>query len=259
MSSDFGSQGSSRKKTSRAQLLIRRLWSALETDEGRRLPSHEVSALLNLSDSSLSDWTVGKTELNQIEAVLRLCERLGHDRCFALFRQHLRLFPTLRSPELTHDPATADLLRQLLFQTKGLTFVFGSNDTRRTFVLTAMGRSYLEERTVSRALIGWDVHPASWFVPLPGVMYLKDSQVEPQPLGGEGHQQQLILSNGLWQRFEKHRAHLKRLALARHVIVADALIIESLSAELKGLQTSVHVLEVTGDAHCFQISLNVLR
>jgi hypothetical protein len=235
-------------KNSRPQLLIRRLWSALETVEGRRLTSQEMSRCLNLSDSAWSEWILGKTELNQIEAFLRLCERLGHSGCVELLRPHLRVFPTLRSPELAHDPASVDILRTLLRKPAGMTFIVGGSETQRTFLFTAFGHSYLGADTACHSLAGWDTHVATWFVPVPGLFYQHDGRCEPLKLRLEALQHSLILSNGLWKRSQEHRTNLVQCALSCHVIVADGLDLQGLRLQLHGKRIPVDVVEVAGDA-----------
>src|SRR5579859_1985778 len=173
---------SGEEKGRRAQVLIRRLWTALETNEGRRVTIQELSTYMNLSDSALSDWVTGKSELYQIEAILRLCERLEHSQSANLFLQHLRTYPTLRSPDLAHDPAMIDRLRTLLSRRTGLIFIVGGNSSQRTLLIGVLGNSYLKEGNGRRSLAGWDVHEPSWFVPLPGVLYLPHSMKEPPNL-----------------------------------------------------------------------------
>ncbi len=52
---------------SRTQLLIRRLWTALEAIEGRRFTNQELSTYLHLSDSALSDWAARRVHLRQAQ------------------------------------------------------------------------------------------------------------------------------------------------------------------------------------------------
>lgn len=236
------------RKNTRAQTLIRRLWTALETHEGRRITNQELSAYLNLPDSALSDWVVGKTELYQIEALLKFCERLEHSSCVELFRQHLRVYPTLRSPELAHDPAIAGRLRALLSQSAGFCLITGGTSSQRTFLLTALGHSYLEEGLESRSLVGWDIHEPSWFVPLPGVLYLPDERCEPLKFRVESIQRALILSNGLWECFGHHRAHLMRCASTHHVIVAAAVGADHFLQEMRNAKVPLHAIHITGGA-----------
>lgn len=251
--------GAPGEKSGRANILIRRLWTALETREGRRFTNRELSEYLNISDSALSDWITGKTDLNQVEAVLKLCERLQQPKSTELFNQHLRVFPTLASPELAHDPAIIDSLRSLLARPKGLTVIVGGNATQRTFLLTAVGHSYLDERGTPRSLAGWDAHAASWFVPLPGLLYLAGARCAPQALRVNGLPQCLLLSNGLWSRFSQHRVHLSRCALTQHVIVADVLDVQRLRAEIMEVETTLDVIVITGDDHRLHLTLQTFQ
>lgn len=246
------------RRPSRAQLLIRRLWTALETKEGRSLTNQELSTYLNLSDSALSDWAGGRTELNQIEAVLRMCERLGPAGFAEIFQQHLRVYPTLRSTELAHDPASVALLRTLSNKPSGLSFILGGNPTQRTCLFCALANSFLEEGGGSRVLVGWDVHPASWFVPLPGLLYLRDNNVEPPMLRVDGLPNRLILSNGLWARFKKHRSHLIHCAIDHHVVVADALDAGRLPEQIADVNLPVNIIKIGDNPHRLDISLNTL-
>jgi hypothetical protein len=238
-----------RGRHGRAQTWIRRLWTALETSEGRRLTNQELSTYLNISDTALSDWVGGKTELNQIEAVLKLCERLSRAGSIDLLRQNLRAFPTLNSQELAHDPATVDRIRKLLLKPFGLTFVLGGSATQRTFLLGAIGNSYRQASPTSSCLAGWDIHAPSWFVPLPGLLYLNSEHTEPGLLREEAVRQHLIMSNGLWGRYASHRRHLMNLASKRHVVVADALTASLLREHTGSERASLHVLEIGGEIH----------
>lgn len=247
------------EKSGRARVLIRRLWTALETREGRRFTNKELSEYLNISDSALSDWVTGKTDLNQVEAMLKLCERLQQPKSAELFNQHLRVFPTLASPELAHDPAIIDSLRSIFARPKGLTFIVGGNATQRTFLFTALGHAYLEERIGPRSLAGWDAHTASWFVPLPGLLYLAGARCDPQTLRVNGVPQSLLFSNGLWSRFSQHRVHLSRCALTQHVIVADVIDVQRLRAEIMERETPLDLIAITGDDHRLHLTLQALQ
>lgn len=197
----------------------------------------------------------GKTELNQIEALLRLSERLEHSTSADLLLRHLRMFPTLDSPALSHDPATMHRLRKLLHQSPNLTLLSGGNSTDRTFLITALANAYLQEGNPSRSVVGWDLHTASWFVPLPGVQYLPDDVSEPHTLRAPGVPLQLIVSNGLWERFSRHRAHLMNCALTNHVIVADGLNGQRWRREVENTQIRLSCVEIVGDSHRLQVTL----
>jgi len=239
----------------RAEVFVRRLWTAIETKEGRGLTNQELSAYLNMSETALSDWVTGKTELNQIEAVLRLCERLGFTGSVELLRQPLRSFPTLNSGELSHDPDTVDCIRKLLLKTVGITLIVGGNSSQRTFLIGAIGNSYRETNSKSRLLVGWDIHTPSWFVPLPGVLYLNGEHPQPGMLMKEAVRNYLIVSNGLWEKSGSHRAHIINLSRSNHVVVASSWSTSDFRRESLPAPLRSHVLEIGKDCEKLNVSV----
>jgi DNA-binding Xre family transcriptional regulator len=228
----------------------------LETVEGRRITTQELSEFWQISDTALSDWSTGKTNLYQIEGLLKLCERV--DRCWLndLFHQHLLAFPTLRSPELAHDPGICCRLKSLLQETIGITCIIGGGgDTLRTFLFCALGHSYLQSGA-PRSVVGWDMHPPPhWFVPIPGILYLRGNEHQPGALQEDGVQG-LVMSNGLW-RFAQHRTHLIHLSRRRHVVVADALLVEQLRADVNDTRIPFRVLELGGELDRLEVTWQV--
>jgi hypothetical protein len=216
----------------RARLLIQQLWSAVELLENREVSRRELSRYLGLSESSLGDWLQGDTVLHQVEALLRLLERVPGRWRREVFRAFLREHPTLYAPELSHEPATPERLRALLKKPRGLTLVVGATVSERTWLLTALGHAY----AASGPVVGWAAQPADWLVPVPGVRYDGDQMfaVNDVPRADSipaRDVRALQLSNGLWRRFPEHRAQLSSAARTRHVIVADALVFEPCAAE----------------------------
>jgi len=242
----------------RAQLLIRRLWSALEAIEGRRVTNQELGDCLPLSDTALGDWTSGTTNLYQIEALLNLSECRNHHWCATLFRQHLRVFPSLSSPQLSEDPVTVGRLRILLRQASGLTFICGGNDTQRTFCFAALGHTYANGMGPSQAVAGWDIHATDWLVPVPGLLYFGNSERATPGLLREEGLPGLIMSNGLWERFPSHRSHLLKLSRVRHVVVAEAvpMTLDRLRSETQATAIPLHVLEIASGADRLNLFLH---
>jgi DNA-binding Xre family transcriptional regulator len=241
-----------RSRSGRAQTLIRRLWTTLETKSGRRIGIQELSEWLNLSDSTVSDWMNGKTELNQIESLLRLCERLSNSN--DLLGQHLRRFPTIDSPELVHDPAASELLRELFTKKSGVTFIVGGNETQRTFLITAIGHSYLSEHP-GESVAGWDVHTPSWFVPLVGVYYSCESNWESRLSRVAGIPNCLIISNGLWQNKPSHREYIMKCAAKHHIIATDYTEAPDVSLSAEEKLPALQRIVVAGDATKYQVSI----
>jgi hypothetical protein len=109
-----------------------------------------------------------------------------------------------------------------------LTFVVGSNDADRTFVISAIGNSAPQLLFGERAC-GLDVHIPDLFVPAPGVIYFQEpknlalvrrlipelwSEIENSPA-------KFILLNGVWNVAPELQDEIVACAKNRHVIVAD--------------------------------------
>jgi hypothetical protein len=137
--------------------------------------------------------------------------------------------PMLEHDWIQHDPLKADSLRNLLEKERGLTLITGTTASRRTFLVTAMGRAFTRLAAGHPEPAGIDIHQPIRFVPLPNVHYLRN------PLSKEQGRQavrglwptlkaapgRLALFNGVWHLVPELRNEVLALADSLHVIIAD--------------------------------------
>jgi hypothetical protein len=209
---------------SRALKLLISGWSLLQADEHRRLDQKTVAAYCGLSETTLANWTAGATELTQLEALLKLLERLPEAGRRCLIDGLLRAYPTSDSPRFAHDPVATEGLQALLEQRWGVSFIQSASDFLRSIVLNALAYSATRIGSALRPVAGLDSHNEDSFVPVPGVIYLGHT-ADPKeqhkkirahwPLPQAGH---LVFINGLWSALPEQ---LLACAEKRHVLVAD--------------------------------------
>jgi hypothetical protein len=199
----------------------------LQAHEHRRLEQKTLAAYTGLAETTLSNWTVGATDLSQIEALLRLLERLPQAARTSLVNNFLRLYPSFASSQLAHDPLAVDGLRALLQQTRGLTFIQGPEDGLRTFVLTALGHEASRVGAGVRPVAGLDLHADSSLVPVPGMIYLggrdtsADLHARILPHWPPDQLSNLVLLNRIWSGVPQLQPEILTMAQVKHVVAAD--------------------------------------
>jgi hypothetical protein len=212
---------------SRAVKLVLSSWSLLETSEHRPLRQKTIASYCGLTETALSNWTVGDTELSQLEALLKLLERLPEAGRVSLISSVLRVYPTLESPVLAHDPLAVDRLRSLLKRTRGVAFIQGERDYARSYLWSALGDAAARVGSSLRPIAGLDFHADSALVPVPGVVYLGDPPDQAElrqrvraswPPDASGH---LVMLNRVWLELPQFQSEILAMAEARHVILAD--------------------------------------
>jgi hypothetical protein len=123
--------------------------------------------------NTLADWFAGG-HTHQLAGLLCLLERLPAEVRHRVVDECCRVYPTLAHPRIAHDLHAIDALSTLAEKAMGLSVVEGPEHIR-TFVLTALGHAFAQRNPIAGALVGLDVHPATEFVPVPGVTYLQCS------------------------------------------------------------------------------------
>jgi hypothetical protein len=213
--------------SSRVTKILLSGWSLLQVIENRKLDQKTVAQYCGLSDTTFSNWTAGATDLSQIEALLRLLERLPDTAQLDFLTSFLRRCPTLNSHELAHDPIAVRELDSLLDQRRGLTFIQAERDFLRSFVLTAIGHAASRIGSAVRPIAGLDQHQEDAFVPIPGVTYLgrlsdtAERQRQVRGLWPLTQSGSLVLINGLWLEFPNLQQQLIAAAETRHIVIAD--------------------------------------
>lgn len=243
---------------SRSAKLLEAGWAALELQERRQITQNRLCAYLGISPGTFINWTSRGTNLNQIDAILRLLERLPDSSRSALLSGFLRSFPIIESPEIAHEPTAASRLRALLSGRKGLTFIQGGGtDAARVFLFAALGHSLLQTSSHVAAIKGIDVHLPDWFVPVPGLAYLGSSANRAKLLGDikkmwpkPNHTPWLML-NGVWSLVPGRHEEILSWCNQHHVVIADETSYEPavLKKLCTGIQAPINILDLGDSDH----------
>jgi hypothetical protein len=209
--------------------IIRSLKTELESSEGSHRSYAALAEIIGTSKASAHNWCHGH-ELAAVRALFLMLERLPTTQRMKVLDRYCRVCPRLEHPWLAHDLAVTAHLGDLARQVTGLTLIEGDSPHDRTFVITAIGRAFVERDTKHRPVSGFDIHRPNWFVPLEGVSYSKnlsrpaDIQARFNKLLGEilSTSAPVLLFNllhlhergELVQRLEMH-------CRSRHVIIAN--------------------------------------
>lgn len=253
MKGDPSASLSQSKTGARAVRLLLSSWSLLQANEQRRLDQKTLAAYCGLTETTLSNWTIGATELTQLETLLRLLERLPEAGRLDLLNRFLRIYPTLASLALTHDPIAVERLHALVARRRGVTFLQSARDFSRSFLLTALGHAATRSGSALRLVAGLDLHGDSALVPVPGVVYLGPAR-DPVELraGVRAHwppdsTSHLVLLNRLWCALPELQPEVLQLAKTRHLLIADAtkFTARSLREKLAGLPIPAEILTVS--------------
>ncbi len=170
-----------------------------------------------------------RTQQVQVEALLRWLERLPEPTRNRLVNAACRVFPTISSPRIAHDPTQVSHLQALLRQESGFSLIQGGTDGVRTFLATALGHSETMLRLEPRDVYGLDVHEPNWFVPVGKVVYL-NNMLNPVTLRENFHRYwpelsrikgNLVILNGVWPAVQGLEDEVAELAANAHVLVAD--------------------------------------
>lgn len=242
----------------RASLLLKAAWHAMEYQEFRDITQDEISRVLGVSPGTFVNWTTRTAVLNQLEAALRLLERLPESARSDLLNRVLRKHPALNSPELAHEETQVSRLRMLTQERSGLTFIQGGSDSTRTFIFSAIGHSVHQNEPNRGVVSGLDVHRPDWFVPVMGIAYLtrwSDTASLKQAVDLAWPKQKplpWLLLNGVWSLLsaERHR-QLVAWAHNHHIVVADDLVYpeENFGPGSRGPEISVRLLKVSAIEH----------
>jgi hypothetical protein len=212
----------------RVRSLMRGIKAELECLHGRRIPLDELGYYVDRSASTVFD-KFEKPRQPQVEALLRLLERLPEATRSRLLNQVCRCFPTLDHARIAHDPAQVSHLKSLLLQPNGFSMLQGGNDGARTFVLCALAHTCLMLEPVHAQVCGLDTHLPDWFVPVPGVNYAPNL-LHPERLRAwistqwpaiRSARGKLMLLNGVWSAAPELHDEIARLAQRCHVVVAN--------------------------------------
>jgi hypothetical protein len=216
----------------RGTLLYRRLRSALDNVARRQFGYEDLADLIDEPKSTLCNWNNGDGQPGA-ETLLKLLELLPETERSEIFRElpFCRHFPNLEHPRIAHDPIAVSYLRSALRSEKGITMVYGERDSLNTFVATAMAHSFSLSAGLRGQITGLDIHTPDWFVPVPGVLYLNNTnhlvgiraEAEKIWCGLTLKACKIVLLNGIWAAGPEWKLKICDMAQTRHVIVTDIL------------------------------------
>ena len=238
---------------SRVTTLLRSLQVAVQWRAGKPPTYLDMEEWTGVAEGTLKDWLNHKGRPTA-EFILNLLDRVPPQSRQEILGATCRSDPRLNHPRLQCDRTVISSLKTIITRPAGLTCITGESDEAKTFVMSALGHSFLFLTDRPRRVCGVDSHEPDWFVPVPGLHYCQNedrpdrlreavSRVWPEIEKGR---HRLILLNGVWEANPGlHRAIIK-LANRNPVIVAVTKGIEA--KLLKNTQFPSHVITVTEDA-----------
>jgi len=212
----------------RITALLSSLKATLSAFEGRPLSYEALAVISSRPSNTLADWFVGGAT-HQLSALLCMLERLPPEARHRLLDECCRIHPTLTHARLAHDFHTVDSLSALAEKKSGITFIDGNPEHFRTFVTIALGNATIRNRSHPSPVAGIDIHPASEFVPVPGVTYL-DQPIRSITSKTIVHRAwriiqvapaQCVILNGVLNLVTELLPEIANLSTSRHVVIAD--------------------------------------
>jgi hypothetical protein len=204
-----------------------------------------------MAEGTIKDWFNNKGRPTA-EFALQLLERIPEKARHENLESACRLCTTFEHPRLKCDQTILSLLRTIICQPRGLTVIQGGNDESRTFLVAAMGHSYLGLTERPHRVAGLDVHATDWFVPVPGVHYLNNlfqadrlreaafANWPEVPVRGT----QLVLLNGISCALVDFQSRLRALTAKCPVIIAEVASIKP-SLLKRTAHGPIHVITVS--------------
>jgi hypothetical protein len=203
----------------------------VEATAGHSLIYDELAILTNEPRSTLGRWFNGDGEPSS-ECLLRLLELSSESRRREIMDKppFCRVYPRLEHPWLAHDPATLSHLRTIVSTSTGITLIRGDDESRVTFLITALGHAARDLPNLGRKVGGLDIHEPDWFVPVPEITYLNNQlhpsqireeldRLRPKIISSKGS---FLILNGTFSHLSASQSEIFQ-DIARHSHVAIAL------------------------------------
>jgi hypothetical protein len=239
----------------RSTSCFRSLKLAVDQVVGRQLSFEELSDATGEAKSTLSNW-LGGVGSPSFECVLRLLERLPDAARNQLLSSPpvSRCYPTLGHPRLAYDLAAISRFTTILHQATGTTLIHGIREDLVTFLVTALGHNYYHAQLRNDAVRGFDVHAPDWFVPLPTVSYLSNTQscdaIRQRFLSEwptlRKHKGGMVILNGIWPQVADLYDEIFELAGQNHVIIGTTTMLTRNHMGVK-MPGPAHVVTVSAD------------
>ena len=200
----------------------------LNLAEGYEVTLTRLGSMFGLPKSTLSNWFT-HLENPGLQFLFGLLERLPESERNAFVQSQCRMLPTLEHPSLAHEPAIIDHLRSLVSRPVGLTLISGPSDYARHFLLSAFGDGFSRHDEEHRPVTGLICKSPGRLVPLHGAFYLATDLNPKMVLWQVNHlwpsirnaATPMVLLDGVWGGAPRKRADILKLALSKHVVLAD--------------------------------------
>jgi len=200
----------------------------LSLAEGYEIAFTRLGSMFGLPKSTLSNW-FNHFENPALQFLFGLLERLPESERNAFIQSQCRILPTLDHPSLAHEPAMTDHLRSLLRRPVGLTLISGPSDYARHFLLSAFGHGFCRHDEEHRPVTGLICKSPGRLVPLHGAFYLATDLNPKVVLWQVNHlwpsirnaATSMVLLDGVLGGAPHKRADILKLALSKHVVLAD--------------------------------------
>ena len=199
----------------------------------------------------------------QLEAALRLLERLPEGERTRFLNRYLREAPALDSARFAHDRLAAVQLRALLSHGTGLTWIQSRSEDLRSYVFCALAHEASRAGNASRELVGVDLLSAEAYVPVHGLLYPRPGQpgqsVQQQirQLLKTARAWQLLWLNGVWCRFPELQNEILSAAAHSNVIVADQVALNLWDAKVPAAARNLSIRRILVSESSGRIAIGV--
>lgn len=212
---------------SRVTRMLRRAQNSLHSAGGDSPTYSELALWMDVAEGTVKYWLAGKGKPTA-EFLIKLLERIPEAARHQILDEGCRVWPTLEHQRLRADATVLSRLKSILGQAQGLVFIQGGSDETRTFLVAALGHSFLALTQRPHQVLGLDAHEPDWFVPVPGVTYLGNTfspallaqtvrEHWPQAKSGRA---QLFLLNAIWPAVPECQKPISALTDIGMVVVA---------------------------------------
>lgn len=203
------------------------LHAAVSAEHGTELSPPFLGRIIGQATSNMYLWLSGVRH-NQLLAFMCLLERLSPAARQAFVEAHCRVCPTLNHRRLFYRKGMREKLSELAGKGAGPTMITGGSDFLRSFVLNALGHSFVLNSASPAA--GLDIHRPTKLVPVTGVLHLDETldrrqlrqlvfKAWPRLLVSRSG---MLLLNGVLSQVPELRQDVFRLARHKHVVIAEA-------------------------------------
>ena len=196
--------------------------------EGYDIAFKRIRKMFGLAKTTTSDW-FNQSQIPAVQLLFGLLERLPEGERSVFVQKFCRTLPSLEHAALAHEPAIVDHLRTLLSRPAGLTLISGFSDYARHFLLCALAHSFSRHDAMHRPIAGLICKSPGRLVPLDEVFYLATDSSQESVIQHvhrlwpkiRDADTPMVVLDGVWLRVPAKRLDILKLALSKHVLLAD--------------------------------------